>query len=122
MSLVDPDDLAWGGVSGIAIWLAANAWKKVGPRIGFGAIGLGAAANAVSMAVGVPVAVGYVASYSISGSKGVEDFEYFLTHPLEMPMNTAMSIANIHAHYSNLPVSSGEFNALAFEGITPGVM
>ena len=117
-----PREVAWGGVTGVAIWLAANAFKKVGPQIGFGAIGLGAAANAVSMAVGIPVAAGYVASYAIGGSEGIENFEHFLTHPLDMPFNVAMSAAVIYEHYSNLPGNSGEFDALEFEGVTPGVM
>ena len=121
LSLNYPREVATGGATGVAIWFAANAFKKIGPRIGFGSLGLGAAANAVSMAVGVPVLAGYAISYAIAGKSGVEDYEYFLTHPLDMPFNTAMSIAVIHHHYSSKTYDTGDYDPVDYEGLSPGV-
>ena len=117
-----PRSIAWGGVTGVTIVAFAKLFARYGPRLGFGTLGLGAAANAVSMAVGIPYAVGYVASYAIDGSEGIDNYEHFLTHPEDMLVNTVMSAVNIHTYYSGLPGNSGEFNALEFEGVTPGVM
>ena len=118
-----PRELAWGGVTSVAVLAAANAFKQIGPRIGFGAMGLGAAANAVGMAVGVPVAAGYVATFAIDGSRGIDNYEHFLTNPQDMLFNTVLSAAIVYEHYSNDPFRSvGQFDPTEFEVITPGIL
>jgi len=117
-----PRDVAIAGTWGLGTWVLANRWALYASRIGFAGYGLGAAANAVTMAVGLPVAAGYGLSYAIAGTQGIEDYEYFLTHPFDMPQNTAMAVANIYTHYSGQPNSTGEFDVLDFEGVHPGVM
>jgi len=97
-----PRDVAFGGATGVALWLGSNAFKKIAPKIGFGAIGLGAAANAVSMAVGLPVLAGYGISYAIDGKKGVDNFEFFLTHPSSWLQLSVQSVVAIEEHYDIL--------------------